>query len=249
MKKEFIYFKKENFLDSLTCKKIINEIDDYKKYDDLVMSGRKRINKGTKNFKKFIESSPISNSFFKKFNNLSFCKKLIKEINYKKDTCKWEIDLGNFKYSKVNSGAQKGNKITNIKTNTKKNIVYLDMDFSVSEKGYFRGPHRDRETRIINFLIYLNNTDKRDGGILNFYNINKKKFKYPRFPNIRDVKSQKKFLPKSGNAIFFYSTPGSYHAVTKFLGKKIKKRYFVYGSYSLNKPVNWISKNYIKKSY
>ena len=28
---------------------------DYKKYDDLVMSGRKRINKGTKNFKKFIE--------------------------------------------------------------------------------------------------------------------------------------------------------------------------------------------------
>ena len=114
------------------------------------------------------------------------------------------------------------------------------MDFSVSNKGYFRGPHRDRDSRIVNFLIYLNSLSKNDGGVLSFYNIKKiKNYRFPRFPKTSSLKISKKFKATRGDGIFFLSSPDSYHAVSKFIGKKIKQRYFVYGSFSLNKPVVW----------
>ena len=37
------------------------------------------------------------------------------------------------------------------KYNFKNLTCNLDMDFSVSEKGYVRGIHRDRVTRVVNF--------------------------------------------------------------------------------------------------
>ena len=49
----FKHFVKNNFLSKTVCKKIINELDKFNKYDDLVMGGRRRINKGSKNFKSF----------------------------------------------------------------------------------------------------------------------------------------------------------------------------------------------------
>ena len=117
-------------------------------------------------------------------------------------------------------GLKKGNKVTNIKTNLNKNIIYLDMDFSVSESGYNRGPHRDRDSRILNFLVYLNTLDKKDGGKLFFYDIkNKRDFKYPRFKKKKIFLYQPQYLPKE-LLFFFPSTPDSYHAVSKFIGKK-----------------------------
>ena len=43
------------------------------------------------------------------------------------------------------------------------------MDFSVSEKGYVRGIHRDRVTRVVNFLIYLNKLPYKSGGDLEIF--------------------------------------------------------------------------------
>ena len=115
------------------------------------------------------------------------------------------------------------------------------MDFSVSDKGYNRGPHRDRDSRVINFLIYLNDLKNNDGGKLFFYKVKKnyKRFKYPRFPNASKLNVLKSFPAKKGLAVFFPSSPDSYHSVSKFLGNTVKKRYFIYGSFSLNKPVVW----------
>lgn len=237
MYNDFIEIK--NFLNVKTSKNIIEEIKNFRKFDDLVMGGRKRINKGTKNFKVFLSKSPYSNTLFKKMNNKKFFKKIAYRFfeNKKKN---WNINLTNTKYLKKVSGVQKGNGITREKTDLKKNILYLDMDFSVSEKGYQRGPHRDRDSRIVNFLIYLNTLSKFDGGTLCFYQIKKiNNFKFPRFPKFSELKSGKKFKANRGVCIFFLSSPDSYHSVSKFLGKNNKKRYFIYGSYSLNKPVNW----------
>ena len=39
----------------------------------------------------------------------------------------------------------------------------------MSKRGYFREPHRDRSTRIINFLIYLNSIPRKNGGILEIF--------------------------------------------------------------------------------
>ena len=51
-----------------------------------------------------------------------------------------------FIFSKTLFGSQSGKRITENKTNIKKNILYLDLDFSISGKGYSRGAHRDRDS-------------------------------------------------------------------------------------------------------
>ena len=49
----------------------------------------------------------------------------------------------------------------------------------------------------------------------------------------------KEFTPKQGSVIFFKSTPNSYHGVNRFKEINCPKRFFIYGSYALNKPVIW----------
>lgn len=228
-----------NFLSKKQCKKIIFELNNFNKFDDFVMGGRKRINKGSKNFTEFLKKSKYSKSFYKKLNN----KKFYLEINkfFKTLPGRYFFNNTNFQYSKKIFGSQKGNKITEIKTNLKKNIVYLDLDFSISTKGYSRGPHRDRDSRLINFLIYLNKLDKIDGAKLKLFNVKNKNISYlkKRFLPQSKLKTVKTLEPQQGKIIFFESSPNSYHSVTNFYAKKIKKRYFIYGSYSLNKKVSW----------
>ena len=40
-----------------TCNNFVKEIQKSKAFDDMIMGGRSRINKGSQNFKKFIKSS------------------------------------------------------------------------------------------------------------------------------------------------------------------------------------------------
>ena len=128
-----------------------------------------------------------------------------------------------------------GNNYSNPKVN-------LDIDFSVSKGGYRLRPHRDDITRLYNFLIYLTDIPKKNGGSLTIY---KKKAKknlrksFRRFPKISELEIVKEFTPKQGTAVFFQSTPNSYHGVKRFIEKNCSKRFFIYGSYALNKPVIW----------
>ena len=47
----------KNFFQKIYVK-IIRELEGFGKYDDQVMGGRKRINKGSLNFKKYLKISP-----------------------------------------------------------------------------------------------------------------------------------------------------------------------------------------------
>jgi Rps23 Pro-64 3,4-dihydroxylase Tpa1-like proline 4-hydroxylase len=133
--------------------------------------------------------------------------------------------------------------------------VNLDIDFSVSKSGYQLRPHRDDITRLFNFLIYLNDIPKKNGGSLTLYKkkgIKDLRKSFRRFPNIKELDVIKEFTPKKGTIIFFQSTPNSYHGVRKFKEFRNEKRYFIYGSYALNKPVIWSfkgNKYYPKISY
>ena len=64
----------EKFFSKNICKKIIRELEGFGKYDDQVMGGRKRINKGSLNFKKYLKISPESNKFYTKINSHYFFK-------------------------------------------------------------------------------------------------------------------------------------------------------------------------------
>ena len=204
------------------CASLIKEISSSETFDDLIMGGRSRINKGSKNFKKYINKSKISKKLFQLFNTKKFTiKKKINSIELKALLGK------NYKHTNVN----------------------LDIDFSVSKGGYRLRPHRDDITRLYNFLIYLTDIPKKNGGSLTIYRKKSKKNlrkSFRRFPKMNELEIVKSFTPKKGTVIFFQSTPNSYHGVKRFVEKNCPKRFFIYGSYALNKPVIW---NYKGISY
>lgn len=236
----------DNFISILNSKKIINEINLFSKFDDNVMNGRNRINKGSKNFKIFLKNSKISSVLYQNINKFSFFKKIYKLINDYEKKQRWFFNSKDIKsFSIENYGKQKDTFFDSLMEilkiyNLKKTTLNLDIDFSKSQSGYNRGPHRDRDSRIINFLLYLNDIKKKEGGCFEVYNLKSKmkNYEYPRFPQIKSLKLVKKITPKAGTIVIFKSFPDSYHAVSKFSSKGY--RYFIYGSFSLNKPVKWI---------
>ena len=235
--------KIDNFINNEIAKKITLELDHFSNYDDSVMSGRQRINKGSSNFDNFINSSPYSSNLYNKLNNFKFYKEMSHFLDNLIVNQSWQF-LNNINFfCKKSYGKQKSNILDSIYEKLKlykfkKNILNLDIDFSKSKAGYNRGPHRDRDTRVLNFLIYLNSCSYKDGGNFNIYNTKKKNTSNPRFPKRKNIKLIKSIKPKVGSIVIFKSTPDSYHEASLFRAKK-KFRYFIYGSFSLNKPVNW----------
>jgi len=228
------------------CDQLIKEIQDMNSFDDTIMGGRSRINKGSKNFNKYLKRSNVSQKIFRHFNSKIFYKRIEKIFSQKFKKSSWSnvfvpeiFNVKKFtpKNKVTSSELQKilGNSYKNPKVN-------LDIDFSVSKSGYQLRPHRDDITRLFNFLIYLNDIPKKNGGSLTLYKkkgIKDLRKSFRRFPNIKELDVIKEFTPKKGTIIFFQSTPNSYHGVRKFKEFRNEKRYFIYGSYALNKPVIW----------
>ena len=122
-----------------------------------------------------------------------------------------------------------------------KNSFFLEMDFSVAKNNYYRESHHDKDTRILSFLIYLNNTKASNGGSLEIYEF-KKNFKslLERFPKKNNLILHNRIKPQFGQFIAFISSPDSIHGVEKFIAKNNEKRIFLYGSYTAFNKVNWI---------
>ena len=75
----------KNFISKSVAIKFKNEIARVNNFDDLVMNGRYRINKGSKNFDNFISRSNNLKKFYSKINTFKFYKDLSKilEDNFK----------------------------------------------------------------------------------------------------------------------------------------------------------------------
>ena len=72
------------------CKALIKEISNSKSFDDMIMGGRSRINKGSKNFNIYIKNSKISQKIFKLFNSRTFYKKIEKIFKNKSENTSWK---------------------------------------------------------------------------------------------------------------------------------------------------------------
>ena len=246
IKSNFPVLVGSNVIPKKICKTLIKEISNSKSFDDMIMGGRSRINKGSKNFNNYIKESKTSEKLFKMFNCKSFYKKIesIFKKNFKDGS--WENSNLPKIFNQKKFTAKKKLNSSELQKMLGKNYsnpkVNLDIDFSVSKGGYRLRPHRDDITRLYNFLIYLTDIPKKNGGSLTIY---KKKAKknlrksFRRFPKISELEIVKEFTPKQGTAVFFQSTPNSYHGVKRFIEKNCSKRFFIYGSYALNKPVIW----------
>ena len=236
----------KNVISAKDCKQLIKEITSAKTFDDMILGGRYRINKGSKNFKYYLNKSKLSNKLYKGFNNKFFYNKIEKKFKNTFKNLSW---LNTFKPKKFLKNKYTNKKFMNSKelsmmlgkTYNKPNIN-LDFDFSVSKGGYRLRPHRDDVTRLYNFLIYLNDIPKNNGGSLTIFENklhSKIKKVFKRFPSISQLCKVKEFTPSRGSIIFFKSTPNSYHGVSLFKEVRNKKRFFIYGSYALSKPVIW----------
>ena len=235
-----------NVIPKNICNTLIKEISNSKSFDDMIMGGRSRINKGSKNFNNYIENSKISKKLFKLFNSKSFYKKIenifkkkFKDDSWKNSNLPKIFNPKKFTIKKKLNSYELQKLLGNNYSNPK---VNLDIDFSISKGGYKLRPHRDDITRLYNFLIYLTSIPKKNGGSLTIY---KKKTKknirksFRRFPKINELEIVKEFTPRQGTVVFFQSTPNSYHGVKRFIERNCPKRFFIYGSYALNKPVIW----------
>jgi hypothetical protein len=232
------------------CKNFVKEIQKSKAFDDMIMGGRSRINKGSHNFKNFIKESKNARQLYGQLNNFNFYKTVEKIFKKKFKDSSWSSLYRANIFQKEKFTPKKKYHSSELKKilgkKHKKPTVNLDIDFSVSKGGYRLKPHRDDITRQYNFLIYLNDIPKSNGGSLTIYKkkVDKKIRKsFRRFPKISELKIVKEFIPKTGTVIFFQSTPNSYHGVKKFIEHNRQKRYFIYGSYAYNEPIVWQFKN------
>jgi hypothetical protein len=246
IKSNFPIMIAEKAISKNTCENFVKEIQKSKAFDDMIMGGRSRINKGSQNFKNFIKESKNANQLYKQFNNLNFYKTIEKIFKKKFEGSSWSSVYRANTFQKKKFTPKKKYNSSELKKilgkKHKKPKVNLDIDFSVSKSGYHLKPHRDDITRQYNFLIYLNNIPKSNGGSLIIYKkkIEKKLRKnFRRFPKTNELKIVKEFTPKRGSVIFFQSTPNSYHGVKRFTEHNGQKRFFIYGSYAFNCPIVW----------
>jgi Rps23 Pro-64 3,4-dihydroxylase Tpa1-like proline 4-hydroxylase len=129
----------------------------------------------------------------------------------------------------------------------KKINLELIYDLSISKKGYKREIHRDSDSRIIVFLLYLNTFKKNEeGGNLNLHELKNKTIdSLPAQPKLEDCDLIKSIHPKAGRLVFFLNSSDAFHSVSEMLGDE--KRYFLYGSYTALNKENPFLKNSANK--
>lgn len=223
-----------DFLTDTENDEIYNSILKENSFDENKWSGRKQIRNGSKNYRRLLDQNKMIENLYLFFNDKEILKFFLNKFE---NSSNFYLDgnriLNNFKNDYKENFFQKlKNKIFQ-----NHEFSYLEMDFSQASKGYFREPHHDKNTRIINFLIYFNDLKLEDGGALEIFEYKKKPEFFLSQPKNSDLIKVKTFVPKSKQLIVFLSNPISIHGVSKLCSSK--KRVFSYGSYTSNKIVNW----------
>ncbi len=253
----------ENFISENECRDLINDANKYLNINsekDIISNNRQMIISTSIIYNDLLKYSKNWVNLNEKINSTEFYRDCLKNLHLESS----QFELNNFFFKKKLSSIEKkykhliNKKFSYLKTKTlfklllfriyneiKFKIMFLFktkinlellFDFSISQKGYKREIHRDSDSRIMVFLLYLNSFEKEgNGGELNLHEllIGKQK-NIPAQPNPENCKIVKTFKPKAGNLILFLNSSAAFHSVSKMTGDE--KRYFLYGSYTaLNK--------------
>lgn len=231
----------DNFIDKIENDLIYDGISKFNNFDMEKWGGRKQIRKESSNFNILLEkNNTIKNvyDFFNDKNIFDFFYKKFQEIS-KTSEFSFNSQYKELKFKKNYSKNLYSNFLNLI---LPKNVnSFLEMDFSQAGMGYFREPHHDKKTRLINFLLYFNDLDEADGGSLDIYGYKSFPKEFKAQPDESLLTKKYTFVPKKQQLIIFLSNPISIHGVRKIVSDK--KRIFAYGSYTLGKDVNWILEN------
>lgn len=127
----------------------------------------------------------------------------------------------------------------------RKRVIVPLWDYSMAKNGYGREVHRDSDSRVVVFLIYLNEIGaEADGGGLTLYNssVCEKKIWSPR-PVAHDVSPLQTLKPKAGRLVIFLNTANAYHSVDT-MNNSDRSRHFIYGGYTLLSSLGSIARKY-----
>ena len=131
----------------------------------------------------------------------------------------------------------------------KKKKVELLYGFSKAGNGYNQAIHRDSDSRLIVFLLYLNDIPANaNGGNLDLY---KKIGKITEIENPSENSLEKitSIAPKEGRLVIFKNDDDSYHGV-KTMKNYINYRHFIYGAFTiLNDKCPFISNKEIPTEF
>ena len=253
----------DNFLTEDFCKNLVSDAEKFIENDDYtkIHGNRKSLENSNLNFSKLTKNSQSWKELESKINDQAFldlcCEKL--SINNKlvlKQFFKANDHSKLFRKYKVISGS-KVNKISTLSLfkyfiirlfrdllrNLKFSKIFypskipieLLFDYSKAGNGYGREVHRDSDSRIIVFLIYLNsfpkNNNEQTGGTLDLYKLNKETENLAQ-PDENSCELIKSIKPELGKMFIFSNENDSYHAVSKI--KNLDGfRHFIYGGYTI----------------
>ncbi len=268
-----------NFISENECRVLIEDAEKFleiKSEREIISNNRQMIISTSVIYNELLKNSVNWKNLHEKLNSRNFYEECLKTFNL--DSNKFELKNFFFK-NELNNIERKYKNLINkkfsyLETKTLLKLILLRIfkemlfkikfmfkkkinlellfDFSISKKGYKREIHRDSDSRIIVFLLYLNSfKDKGEGGDLNLHElIKKEKNNIPAQPRNEDCKIVETFKPKTGNLVLFLNSAEAFHSVSEMVGDK--KRYFLYGSYTaLNKKNPFLknSKNNLKTEF
>lgn len=115
-----------------------------------------------------------------------------------------------------------------------KRPIELLYDYSVAGDGYTREIHRDSDSRLIVFLIYLNTLEAgTKGGNLEIFKLkNKIDQNNSAKPSRDECEIIDDVIPEAGKLVIFQNGDDSFHSVSK-IEKAQNKRHFIYGGFTL----------------
>lgn len=126
--------------------------------------------------------------------------------------------------------------------NYNKKPLELLYNFAKAGNGYKREIHRDSDSRLIVFVLYLNKlSENGEGGTFDIYRLIKKDNNLAQ-PDHNSCEKIQSIKPEIGKLVMFLNQDESYHAVTEM--KNFDGcRYFIYGSFTLLNHKNNFIKN------
>ena len=253
----------DNFIEEDHCKKLVldaQNILNTNSEKEILNNNRQLISSTSITYNNFISNSQSWLELNEKLHSNNFYQECLKNLDINRN----QFELSNFFFKKNLTEIEKkyknliNKKFSYLKTGSLmkllsyriyKQILFrmkfllkrkinleLIYDFSISRKGYKREIHRDSDSRVIVFLLYLNTfKDNIEGGNLNLHELkNKNLNSVPPQPQSSDCNLIHSINPKAGRLVLFLNSTDAFHSVSEMVGNQ--DRYFLYGSYTaLNK--------------
>jgi len=272
------YFVIDNFIEKNLCDYLIQDANKIVPDGGFVTINvnRKHLVSSSLEFSSLINNSKYWKSFSEKIDSydfLNFCKKKL-EIDEKlyltnffkiKNPSKIEVlykNLSNQKAKSISAYALIKYFVLRLYRNLLRRVkfsklffskgipVELLYDYSVAGDGYFREIHRDSDSRMIVFLLYLSSLpNETQGGSLDIFKLKENTKENLARPDLAMCEKVESITPKPGRLVVFKNDNNSYHSVEKLNNSK-SSRYFIYGGFTMLSQKNpFVTKDKLRTEF